>query len=183
MAESGVNMSRVVVFADEVARADKAFKYCFKLKEPASDVTEVLRAAVLNDYIAPGLGVNATLAISSLTLTPIGETLSGRSTRPLVLASVLDAARIVSDWWDLPVNTATLGLASAVSMLPRAAEISGNSKTGTQTAKGVTELFNKIRSNLKDRYRFDRSVSVQITKEELRNIVYGEAVPLDPRAL
>lgn len=58
----------IVVLADEVARAEEAFASEYKLGEQSRDVTSLLRKAVLDAEIRDGL--QATLVMSSLTLTP-----------------------------------------------------------------------------------------------------------------
>jgi hypothetical protein len=65
---AGISVHTVVVLADEVARAEEAFSDEYNLRSAAKrDVTSVLRKSVLDK---PILDINATLVISSLTLSP-----------------------------------------------------------------------------------------------------------------
>ena len=87
----------VVVLADEVARAKEAFVKEYNLGASRQDITSLLRQAILDQEILPGL--QATLVISSLTLSPLGASPFGRFPRVLELAQNLNATKVATSWW------------------------------------------------------------------------------------
>jgi hypothetical protein len=91
----------------------------------SKDVTGIVRSALLDETIVPGL--NVALVISSLSLSPIGRTTSSRAATPMVLPPRLNEMEVVNDWWKVdvsdPAGNTFLLLAATVSNNPRCVEL------------------------------------------------------------
>jgi len=170
----------IVILADEVVKAETFFALAGDsiLKH---DFTTVLRKAVLNERIAPGL--DAALVISSLTINPIGQTTSSRAVKPLVLRE-LDHDTVVKDWWGRCKHEDLVAfgpLAATVSCLPRLAEFAAiylKDHNKPPTPKFMVRLLNELKNRIEERYRPD-----MLSKEELRAVVFREEILLDNNAM
>lgn len=118
-----------IILADEVLKIEEGLQK--KFKDSNLDFTTVLRSAILNNYFLVSSNnyksINATLGISSLTDSPIGETNSGRAVIPLILPNRLNNTEIVNNIFEFnnynDADTLLLrNVASTVDSIPRLVE-------------------------------------------------------------
>jgi len=172
----------IVILADEVAKAESYFSLSSNSgSNKALDYTTALRQAVLDERIAPGL--DAALVISSLTISPIGKTTSGRAVQPLVLSN-LDHNKIVNEWWSMSEHkdhVALRKLAASLCALPLLAEmaaISLKKRKEPASPTFIADLLNELKIEIQGRY-----ILGMLSTEELRAVVFGEEILLDKRAM
>ncbi|CAE7463605.1 unnamed protein product [Symbiodinium necroappetens] len=161
----------IVILADEVAEAEEQI---------AADVTSILRKAVLDESILPEL--QATVVISSLTLSPLGAMPSGRHPVILELPERLDAEKVVKSWWAREGATFEFA-AAALSDLPRLLEFGAGfldefPDSVARNPSNVSELFVHVREQLQGRY-FPRLPSFA----ELYPAVFGEETERNETAM
>ena len=111
------NATTVVVMVDEILKAEDGFQEKFP-KELPFRIAPILHKALLDDRIAEG--VDTALVISSLTVTAMCQTTSGRRIVPLILPA-LQEKDIVELWWKCEKSLTCL--AAALAPLPRSVEI------------------------------------------------------------
>ena len=169
----GPGTSTVVVLVDEVVKSEDEFAPLLKILWANADVTSTLRSALLDTKIG---ALHVGLVISSLTISPIGETVAGRAAEPLALKH-LEPAEIVSTWRrrGAAADVSTLHyLAATLCSLPRLAQFA-NEYLQEHTAERVkvVELFEHVREMVHIRYQ-----PVLPSRSELRAAFYGERVVL-----
>eukprot|EP00930_Biecheleria_cincta_P049628 TRINITY_DN34824_c0_g1_i1.p1 TRINITY_DN34824_c0_g1~~TRINITY_DN34824_c0_g1_i1.p1 ORF type:complete len:579 (+),score=110.99 TRINITY_DN34824_c0_g1_i1:30-1739(+) len=151
--EHGKEVKTVVILVDEVARAEIIFGKKYGLQSGVDgDVTSVLRSAVLDGPILEGL--NATLVISSLALSPLGVTTSSRSPTVLELGS-LDSENVTKQWWrrdDPEFKLVAAALADTPRFLEYAAAFIGQLPEETVVNERlIKELFQYVRQQIPTR--------------------------------
>jgi len=174
------SITAIVVLYDEAARGQEVFIN-------ASDVTNVLRHALLLHPIGPGADfpqLRTALVMTSLRSGPVIEysnakTLSGRPINPVVLPN-LDPAAIVQQWWQVDPTEKSypfwLTLASTVCNLPRAVELTlsairNHLENQVPTPEQVAHIMELVRHSIYERY------SLTLTLEDFQAIVLRKEVP------
>lgn len=116
-------INKFVLLIDETIRYQNIFK-------SEDDICGCLRNGVLSELISVnGNIISTALLISSLDISPLGITISGRDYLPLVLPAKLDVVSIVDSWWRRSNNNETeyhtfLLTAAVINSLPRTVEFS-----------------------------------------------------------
>ena len=175
----GMVVNDVVIIVDEVVKAEEAL---FRQFKNVLDGCSVLREAVLSSKSTP-FNFNATLCISSLEVSPLGLTKSGRPVESLGIPSILSAQRIVSDWWKCKKEDERMFLyvAACVNSLPRATQIVGEYlKDYSDRCKDQTfiqGLFKYLRNQFESRYLWKEFPSNDI----IYSILFAEEVVLDEK--
>ena len=96
MRAQGKPVENVVILIDETVAAVDTITRCFRIEE-GRDLMSMVRDSVLSRPITGG--INTALVVSSLEISPIGQTSSSRITLPLVLAASLPVREVVLTWW------------------------------------------------------------------------------------
>jgi hypothetical protein len=179
-----------VLLVDEAVKAHRVFS------SGDRDVTSVVRTALLDSPIQEG--VHATLVLSSLNVTPFGDTSSSRAILPLLLAHALDAHQVIREWWHVESKPVSILAASLLSSVPRLVQIAAgylvkldekcklqpkkphSSPTGIvneskQDSSWLKNLMSEVITLTRRRYGGDFRFP---SPENFYNLVYG--VPVDP---
>ena len=171
------NATTVVVMVDEILKAEDGFQEKFPLElrfRPAS----ILHEALLDDRIAEG--VDAALVISSLTVTAMGLTTSGRRVVPLILPA-LKEKDIVKKWWKCEEESLNC-LAAALAPLPRSVEIAA---TFLKDCRARTVPLVVSPELVKDFWLHLIPILQQMysapkpSEKHMRNAIYGEEIDLN----
>ena len=166
-----------VLLIDEAVRMERKMQSMKSFQRQLDgdvQMTSVISAALLNEKLTfspsdgePHQPINAALLISSLQVSPIGESSSGRSIFPIVLAESLDPHAVLEKIWRPCLNNRSLSkkeagtlmlIAAMVNTLPRMVESvdtffrTGNNRNVPIDEKLVSDLFEHIKEDMSSRY-------------------------------
>ena len=166
-----------VLLIDEAVRMERKMQSMKSFQRQLDgdvQMTSVISAALLNKKLTfspsdgePHQPINAALLISSLQVSPIGESSSGRSIFPIVLAESLDPHAVLEKIWRPCLNNRSLSkkeagtlmlIAAMVNTLPRMVESvdtffrTGNNRKVPIDEKLVSDLFKHIKEDMSFRY-------------------------------
>ena len=166
-----------VLLIDEAVRMERKMQSMKSFQRQLDgdvQMTSVISAALLNEKLTfspsdgePHQPINAALLISSLQVSPIGESSSGRSIFPIVLAESLDPHAVLEKIWRPCLNNRSLSkkeagtlmlIAAMVNTLPRMVESvdtffrTGNNRKVLIDEKLVSDLFKHIKEDMASRY-------------------------------
>jgi hypothetical protein len=122
---AGRPVDTFVLLVDEVVKFQEYMESKFS---NVDDITSVVRNAVLNEPLreASGTLINAALVLSTLEISPIGQTSSGRAVEMMVLSESLNISDVVHSIWNITraedEDTACL-LAALTCQIPRLMEM------------------------------------------------------------
>jgi hypothetical protein len=197
----GGKLKNLVLLVDEVMRpqdkrlneldADTIAKEESRLATQFNRFISALNQGVLNERLGKDTGQEwkAALLISSLEVSPLEKTMSGRETI-LVPTGVLSGESIVKKWWEKSVNIEPSGFANAkltlvaelLKSLPRLVEITKEflEKETTESplhidGSLIRPLFTHLLKKISSLY----SVPLKIDPQKLFGLVYSQAVNLD----
>ena len=154
-----------------------------KRYENKDEACSVLKEALLGPP-ALSFSFNTTLCVSSLKLSVIGSTLSGRPVKALGIPSSLNTTRIVREWWKCKREDERLMLfvAACVNTLPRAVEIVNSFLTKhsdrPKNSNFMQDLFVSLKDSLAVRYNWKNFPNYSILFSILyaKNIILSSAV-------
>jgi hypothetical protein len=164
---STARVNTIVVLADEVAKSEEKFSLQFGLEPGQRDLTDILRKALLDVRLIAGL--DTTLVIASLTISPLGKTLSGRMVTAIKLVN-LDPRLVLNTWWK--VDPRFLLAAVALSNLPRSVEYAADYFSST-SSPSVMGLLTHVEQELRKMYQENA-----LSKSYLRAVIYREKIRL-----
>jgi hypothetical protein len=172
-------VTTVVVLGDEVALAEDKFASKYNLDSSERDVTSVLRSALLDTKIAPHL--NAALILASLTITPMGKTVSTRKVVHFTTLT-LNPYEIVKHWWKRPEMAALIKVAAALADVPRGVEFAATYLRGHPepvNAGTIKALLEYVQAEFISWY----NPSLRLTLDELHAVFFGEELELNARSM
>lgn len=168
-------ITHFVLLIDETAAMEKAIVNRFGVV----DATWVLRTGLLDTpiYKADTQDVlHVGLVMSSLELSPIGQTLS-RAVLPLELPLELSPEKIVATWWNQPSPSVVVRLAASLfASMPRVVQIAASL---IPNAKSFERLLQEVCQGLYQRYGKMRLPSAHF----LRAVVLREEIALGKDAM
>eukprot|EP00299_Pterocystis_sp_00344_P005665 c1729_g1_i1.p1 GENE.c1729_g1_i1~~c1729_g1_i1.p1 ORF type:complete len:660 (+),score=47.26 c1729_g1_i1:33-2012(+) len=167
-----------VLLIDESARAESLLD--------TQDPHAVVRDALLNAHtLFSEIGIRTSLVMSSLTLSPLGVSPSGRTIRPIVLPGRLPADDVMSQWLQKDiVNLSETDkvklrvIIESINNLPRLLTILAthlHATPITMDVEAVKAIFERLALGMRDRYP---GIHTNLSPFLLRAVVFRQSVRL-----